>query len=163
MPFKVWFYFWFHFGPEVPNTTDTEFVPIPVLLPHEVLHCLSEAGPAQAGGVSFLPGCFLKLLIAGFWKPEYLNCEQMARSMTGSFTPEDLEHFWQLCMEHEDWKNHPALTASDVDLKRCSATMLFLYVQSRLEFQKGFCCAVVKLDSRLHPCLLSLRWCGVLR
>ncbi|CAE7195626.1 nipblb [Symbiodinium natans] len=36
---------------QVPTSTRAEDVDVPVLLPHEILHALAHAGPAQAAGV----------------------------------------------------------------------------------------------------------------
>ncbi|CAE7212302.1 nipblb [Symbiodinium sp. CCMP2456] len=42
----------------VPNSTKTDIVKIPVLLPHEILHCVHQAGPVQVWDVKF-PNCII--------------------------------------------------------------------------------------------------------
>lgn len=99
--------------PQVVNSDKVEPVPVPCLLPHEVLHAVACAGSKQV----WLPHGFFNFCCTFVM----LRDEEGATSSTANNQPcqfektffgrrskESVAQLWSHCLRLDEWKQHPA-------------------------------------------------------
>ena len=137
---------------------------VPVMLPHEILFALWNAGDKQVGIHAKIRIFLYRFNFVFGLQGVYTLDEkplQFAKSILGNWDSPSLANFWQHCWGMEEWMDHPVLNKHGIDLGR--PFTLSMQVFTRLRQQSHFqeyiflTCGdifVAPLDSRNHfdPC-----------
>jgi hypothetical protein len=111
------------------NKEEPESVEVPILLPHELVHCLHAAGPTQ---VPLASQC-VRTRLQGFCVAESL---QFGRSMTGFKSNKEFVDFWRQASEQTEWRNHPVLDDPNVEKERALLPLCCSFQHVSVMFQR---------------------------